>query len=704
MHKRDVTCLVFGFLIASFASCRPPDDNNPSTLEPEWIETAAIADTDVEKVPPPLPLLIPESTTPLPSPVSTDNDWQSIGHPRMGIAMAIPPNWINLTNQLNIPTMDNRLGINLLFAAESERVGRSLLAGKSFVNGAYISAMMIVPPAGVADPAEALVQALNAAAPSAVRLNAVTPVVSINGVDGLVVDVADGPIGLTVSDPNDLRTRMAVFRPAALNESTEPVWIGLLLSASTDRWQHYALLFDRMLQSAAVYAVRPGAAAQEGNIIVRGELRGDNAQVGASLDSDVIDLWTFTSTGGRYASLFLKPEDPSLDLTLTLLGPDRGTVTRLENGFAGMWESAADVWLSQPGVYIVQISDLLHNHGRYTLSLEISDQPLYGGGGPFAFGQVMQGQLPANGRHYWVFSGVARQRISIVVKPAAPTFDAILELVGPDGRQLVTLDEGFSGDPELISGYELPSTGEYAILVSSFSPQGGPYTISLEEGGQPVANYFDAGDLTYGSVKTAVLQRREAHAWFLQGAAGDHILVRVSPLNDQIDLDIWLLDNNIERITAADEFAAGESETIEMTLAADGRYIVLVRDFNGEAGEYEIALGAAPAATPEHAGSLSYGDTIFGRIDAGTAVGWLFNAAAGDLIDIHVQAADAGSDIVVQLQAPDGTNMLEVDQSSAGGDESLHAYVIPISGQWRVVLREFFGSAADYRLSISRTR
>lgn len=704
MHKRDVTCLVVGLLFTSVASCRPPDTNNPSTLEPEWVETAAIANSDADKETPPLPLLIAPTLLPLATAAPAAGDWQSIGHPRVGVALAIPPAWVDLTDRINVPAMDNRLGINLLFAAESERVGRSLLAGKAFADGAYVSGIMVVPPAGVADPAEAFIQLLNAAAPTAVLLNAVTPFASANGVDGLVVDVADGPVGLTIADANDLRTRVALFMPPVVDDAAEPLWICLLLSATNDRWQQYAPLFDRILQTAAVYAVRPGAAAQEGNIVVRGELTGDIARVGASLESGVNDLWTFTSTGGRYASVFLHPEDPPLDLSLTLLGPDRQAVVRLEDGFAGMTEAAADVWLPHPGVYILEISDFLQNPGRYSLSLEISDQPRYGGGGPFAFGQVLQGALPANGRHYWVFSGVTGQRVSIVVEPGAPTFDAILELYGPDGGQLVALDEGFSGDPELISGYELPVTGEYAILVSSFSPQGGPYTISLEEGGQPVANYFDAGDLSYGSVQTAALQRREAHAWFLQGAAGDHILVRVTPLNDDIDLDVWLLDGEIERLTAADEFAAGEPETIEMTLVAGGRYIVLVRDFNGAAGEYEIALGAAPAATPEHAGALSYGDTIFGRINPGVAMAWLFDATPGDVIDIHVQAADASSDIVLQLQAPDGTNMLEVDESSAGGDESLRAFVIPVGGQWRMVLREFFGGPADYRLSLSRAR
>ena len=77
----------------------------------------------------------------------------------------------------------------------------------------------------------------------------------------------------------------------------------------------------------------------------------------------------------------------------------------------------------------------------------------------------------------------------------------IRDSYGPDGQRLVALDEGFSGDPELLSGFALPTTGEYAVLVRSFSPQGGPYTLSLDEGEQPIANFYDAGDLVYGDVR-----------------------------------------------------------------------------------------------------------------------------------------------------------------------------------------------------------
>ncbi len=701
MQKRDVTCLVFGVLLTAAAACRAiPNPDNATTLEPEWTEPATTAESDSNQ---PAPSAAAEFIAPTSPPSPTADDWPTVGGDRMGLSLAIPPTWINLTDQIDAASMNNRLGINLLLAADSERTGRSLLAAKSFSDGAYVSGLIVTPRAAAVDPATALAELLATAAPTAVRLTNIESIVSANGVAGLVVDVGNGPIGLNVIAPNDLRTRVALFMPPA-TVATAPAWIALLLSASTENWGQNVELFERMLHSARVFDVRPGVTAQEGNVVVRGELRDDSVQVEATLAAGARDLWTFTTAGTQYASLFLQPEDAPLDLTLTVLGPDRQTIALVENGYAGMTEATTDLLLTQPGVYIVEVSDFAHHSGRYSLSLSLSDQPQYAGGGSITFGQALQNQLPANSQHYWAFLGAAGQLLSIVVEPGAPTFDAILELYAPDGRQLIALDEGFSGDPEVLSGFALPAAGEYAVLVRSFSPQGGPYTLSLDESDQRVANFYDAGDLTYGDVRRATLQRQEAHAWFVRATAGDHILARVTPLSAHLDLDVWLLDGNVERMAAVDEFAAGEPETIEVTLPADGQYIILVRDFNGEPGEYEIALGAAPAATPENAGTLSYGDTILGDIPPGAAVAWTFNAQAGDIIDLVVQAADSSSDVVIQLQGPDGLTAREVDEQSAGDDESIRGFTIPITGQWRVVLREYFGDAAGYRLTLARAR
>jgi hypothetical protein len=701
MQKRDLPTLVFGILITAVAACRSPTElpasNDATPLEPQWAETSAALPTATFAAD---PFAAPTSAPPLPTPA---DDRQTLGSDRAGLALLIPPDWVNLSDQIDIPAMGNRLGINLVFAADSERTGRSLLAGKAFSDGAYVAGLVVTPTGPAADPTTALIELLTAAAPTAVRLTDVVPVVSANGVNGVTVEVADGPIGLNAAAPHDLRSRVVLFTPPAAGGDA-PSWIVLLLSASTEHWAQVAAEFDGILASARVAGVRPGVAAQEGNVVVRGQLAGERAQAAATLEPAVNDLWTFTVDAGRYVSLFLSANEPHLDPALTLFGPDRQTIAHVDNGFAGVTEAITDLLLTQPGVYIVEVSDFYGAPGGYSLSLSQSGRPQYSGGGPLGFGQALQGVLPPGGQQQWVFQATAGQRVSIVIEPEATNFDAVLDLYGPDGQRLVALDEGFSGDPEVLSAFQLAATGEYAVLVRSFSPQGGPYTVSLDEGDQPIANFYDAGDLAYGDVRPESLQPQEAHAWFFQGQAGDHILVRVTPRAAGLDPDVWLLDATLARVAAVDAFAAGEPETIELTLAADGQYLVLVRDFAGQPGEYEIALGAAPVATPENAGALSYGDSIIGTIKPATAVAWSFNAQAGDVLDVEATPGESSSDLVLQLQGPDGLTALEVDDASAGAAEAIRAFVVPTAGAWRVVLREYFGQSASYRLALARAR
>lgn len=699
MQKRDLPYLIFGILITSVASCRSPiDPVESTTLEPQWSETSTAA--VAEHLGPSPEAVEPTSVPPPPTALPPTDEWQQLGSDRAGLSLAVPASWANLTEQLDTPVMSNLMGVNLLFAADSEQTGRSLLAGKPFAAGAYVSGLIVTPPASTVDAAAALTSLLMSSEPTAVRLTPIMPIISANDVAGYFIDVTNGPIGLNAAAPNDLRTRIALYTPPAA-DGLPPSWFAVLLGASSAHWDAYDDVFDRTLRSVRVFNVRPGTP-QPSAVIVRGALPGERDTLETTLEGAVNDQWTLTIDSGRYASLFLRPGAPHLDLTLTVLGPDRQTVARIDNGYTGAAESITDLPMPEPGVYTVEVGDFFQEAGDYTLSWVLADQPEYRGGGLLEFGQVLSGEMRPGEQHTWRFEGAAGQQISIVVEPAAATFDAILELYDPDGELVTALDEGFSGDPELLAGLALPVAGEYAAVVRSFSAQGGPYTISLDEEDNTLANFHDAGDLAYGSIRQEALRPQEAHAWFFQGQAGDYILVRASPLAPALDLDIWLLDERVQRVAAADRFAAGQPETLELTLAADGQYIVLVRDFNGAPGEYEIALGASPIATPENAGSLSYGDSVTGDMKPHTAVAWLFNAQAGEVITVAAQPSEPTRDIVLQLQGPDGLTALEADAGAAGEGETIDAFIVPAAGAWRLVLREYFGQATSYRLTLDR--
>jgi hypothetical protein len=429
---------------------------------------------------------------------------------------------------------------------------------------------------------------------------------------------------------------------------------------------------------------------------------------GRTLDGEltegVKDVWTFAIEEASYITLSLEPDDAVLDLTLTLISPFGQTIAQIDSGYAGDTEVAADIYLTENGRYVVEVSDFFDLAGRYKLSLAIEEEPQYTNAGVIRPGQAIESELPVNTQHIWTFEGAAGSLVSIVLSPRDDQMDAILNLFDPNGSRLVALDEGFSGDPEVISGFELPVTGPYAIRVSSFADNGGRYSLSLDEGGEATKNFHDAGDLLYGDQKSETLNNSEAHAWFFQGRPGDEVRIAVRPLNDILDLEVWLFDPDVDRLTARDEFAAGDTETIEFILPQEGQYLILVREFFGEAGQYEIELAATPAAAPELVGRINYGEPVEGTLTPGQMALWLFSADADDVLDLALTPGSESEDVVLILQDPQGNTVLVVDESPAGQSETINGFTIPSDGEWSVVVESFFEEAGTYSLSVKRTQ
>jgi hypothetical protein len=705
MHKRRLRYLAFGFLVTAVTACRPlNDNNNPPTLEAEPGVTASVVvarqatDLPITAVPTIGPTISPSLA---PTPAPTEDNWQTIGSESAGILLAIPHEWVDLSAQLDAPTAVNHLGVVVLLAGDTDRSGRSLLAGKGIESGAYVQTIhaSTQTPASTA-PVAALESLLTSVQPPVQPLSPSTTFIAGNGVAGAMVEVIGSPVGATGVVGQNVHTRILLFIPPAAQPETPVTPIIVLLGATATEWDQLTGTFNRIAASIAIYppinaADTPGSGAVLGQLAEEGRVAG-------TLRQGTNDLWTFSTAGNRYATLGLRPDDEHLDLTLTIFGPGGETIARIDNGFAGDSEVVTDLFLPAAGVYVAEVSDFFQETGRYTLSIAQADQPLYSGGGRIELGQAIQGELPPDNQHIWTFDGAAGQRVSIVVEPSNNAFDTILNVYGPDGQRLVALDEGFSGDPEVVVGFELPLTGPYSIIVSSFSGQGGDYTVSLDETQAGIANFHDAGDLVYGDVKQQSLREREAHAWFFQTRAGDQIVIETRPLTAHLDLDLWLLDPAIERIAAADKFLAGQVERIEFSITQDGQHIILIQDYNGQAGDYEISLQTVPFATPESAGALSYGDSVMGIAHPGSASAWTFNAQHGDRIDVTVQPIDARSDLILALQGPDGLTVLEVDENAAGESEAIPAFSIPLSGRWQIVIREFFDEGGGYELSIQR--
>lgn len=629
--------------------------------------------------------------------------WHWIGGEDFGTQMAVPDEWVDLVGRLDEVTFANRLGLPTVFAADLERTGLALLGGKAIESGGYVIGMMTSYSLPTNSPEAALDVLVADLGEGVTAVSDTVPFVQIEdgagqtAVAGAYIEVEGNIPGFSQAFSQTLHTRILLFTFGETNQTQMTFFFG----SDAAHWASYDPLFQQMADTIIIHQLRPSLRLGEGTVAVVGELA-DDTGVTRLLNQHGRDLWTFRSDGAQFVTFQLRPEEPTLDLALQLFGPHGELLTAVDNGYAGDAEIITDLFLNDPGVYIAAVNNFSSTVGRYQLQLDVASEPQFSTGGVIHFGESIQNRLQSGKEHIWSFAGTANQLVSIVLTPGSETFDAILDLYGPDGQRLVALDEGFSGDAEVIAGYVLPVTGQFSIMVRNFVEGGdGTYALALDEGGESTLNFYDAGDLAYGQTRRETLRPNEAQAWFFRGVGGDVVQVKASPLADQLDLEIWVLDPDVVRLATADDHLVGQPEAVEVLLPHDGQYVVLVRDYYGVAGEYEVQLMAMRSQTAVSIGTLTPGQTATSQLTAGTRAAWSFDGMVGTAVSVTLAPNQPAHDLVLTLLTPTGEKALTVDAHSAGETEEIENFVLTTDGRWQIVVEEFFAQPADYQLTLT---
>lgn len=614
------------------------------------------------------------------------DDWRLFGDQRFGLQIAAPESWVNLTGELRHTETFDQLGPKVLLIADLPESGRNLLSGTPLGQGMFVFAFFDSSASAEITPADRLLEYAAAAEIEDITEDDVSRF-DFNDGAGAFIDLKADLLNIFPINEDMLQLRLLSL---ARSDSDEKAIF--VLGASESNEETYDELIDNIMDTITLPPT---------NNRVRGRL-GGSGPVNDSLEKGIADLWTFNSPNGNYATITLKPDEGIVDLTLNLIDPDGNILTSVDNGYAGDIEVLTDVLLPTAGNYVIEVSEFFNEAAGYELNLLLTDELQSGGGGPIRLGQEVFSELPENGEHLWAFQGTAGQAVTMILTSHTDQLDVILEFRGPDGSELVLLDEGFAGDPELLTGYEISVTGEYIILVRGFAGHGGPYSLFLDEGGESTVNFFDAGNLQYGESGREILREDEAHAWFFEGEAGDEVTIEVSPLEPNLDMDIWLLDPELRQLATKDEFLSGETEKIEQSLPVNGQYLLLVREFFGEPGEYEVALDVSGGNILEIAGSISYSQTITGTLPAGKQVGWTFWGRFDEIVDIKLSPINGNRDLVIVLLDPTGNTATSIDSSLSGVQENLEGFRLTSEGQWMIVIQEFFNEGSDYELQLFR--
>jgi thiol-disulfide isomerase/thioredoxin len=197
-----------------------------------------------------------------------------------------------------------------------------------------------------------------------------------------------------------------------------------------------------------------------------------------------------------------------------------------------------------------------------------------------------------------------------------------------------------------------------------------------------------AAPIAFGEPVLGTLTNRDfQHAYRFEGQAGDTVSVSLREDSSELDAYLVLMTAEGERLAENDDVAAGTDAAVEVTLPADGTYIIVATRFleaeGFSSGDYTLTVTSSQSGAD--GAILAYGSVTQGRvsgIDPRRFYG--FEGRAGDVVTLRLEHEPGAVPLQVEIKDP-GLDRLAVSDESAGGEAAL-TVELPADGEYRIVV------------------
>ncbi|GAB4270073.1 MAG: hypothetical protein Kow0080_14140 [Candidatus Promineifilaceae bacterium] len=192
----------------------------------------------------------------------------------------------------------------------------------------------------------------------------------------------------------------------------------------------------------------------------------------------------------------------------------------------------------------------------------------------------------------WVYLAAANTTLTVHVLGEA-ALDTAVSLQTSQGTTIVTANSQPAGQPELISGQTIEANTQYTVAITTTNPISGGVSILLYEVDPLAATPFTAefqGLLANGDTRANIpLNVNSDHYWHFSGSSGQQLTVTITPtLSGDPFLTLYSPDGS--QLTAVDNNATGQPETLTYTLPASGFYAIRVADINLSSDTYTLSF------------------------------------------------------------------------------------------------------------------
>ncbi len=337
------------------------------------------------------------------------------------------------------------------------------------------------------------------------------------------------------------------------------------------------------------------AQAQGGDVLSFGQTIRDSLS-----GAEEVDRYALFAPAGTILTVGVFAEEGSPLLpTLDLYAPD-GTLLNRADGYLNPGEAViSGIEVPVTGAYVLFVGGVSGTPaGSYTIGAGEGWTLREVGGGIETVGSAYSGALLRSGdRVTWRVELPENATVGVNLTPQDSRLNAVLELVDPDGNQLVAL-RGGEGGVVIPAPVTTTKAGTYLLRVTSFRNESlGAFTLSTALIRLvPTATFAPIDHSAF-----VTLRQGEKHLYTFKGKPGDVITISVraeppaDPATPPFDSVIELYAPDGRRIARADDVGADVNAALQTTLEGGiGEYRVEIYGYALMSGAFTLRVGVLP--------------------------------------------------------------------------------------------------------------
>jgi len=218
----------------------------------------------------------------------------------------------------------------------------------------------------------------------------------------------------------------------------------------------------------------------------------------------------------------------------------------------------------------------------------------------------------------------------------------------------------------------------------------------------------ERGAIAAGTTVEGTLPVGGKEIWTFEAKGGEYVTIALEAVNQE-ELDTYLELYDRERHTgegnplASDDDSGGNTNSLiaDFPVEAAGTYYIHVSSYSGH-GDYRLTLTIA--AAPAGGGQLNYGAKARGTLPGRGRHTWMFNGREGDEVSLAMNRVEGKIDPYLELYSPDGELLIADDDGGGEFDALIEYYVLPASGEYRVIASDVAGEPGSYELTLKRAQ